>query len=487
MRTDDMLEGNHSSAQQCCLRKLNPVVNKNGPICPNSVFLSKDKCSTIGRGVDEVNIRLLSRKAPLMISRKHATVAFQDEVWTITDNESLNGVFVNGTKIQPSKPHPLAAGDKILFGCKFGNMQAPEFEYVFQQLPKENQMKRTWHDNVCQKNTENKKRRLQELDDDGSMSQSNTTEVLEIAQENLFDNQIKIQEEKIKQLTSQLIDKETAHKKLAQTLEKREQDLINKLEKQKQDLEVEKQEAEKQLSNLLESQLREKESKLTNQFEEQIEVLRKERDMIEKNLQEELNEKLTEKETSHTEELEKQKQALNKILNDMEIERKNREEEAVKNQELLNNLKNAEEHEKQLGCCLEELRRQIKEKEDGLQKQQDITKKAEEAGKRSVLLQMEDEFTCMICHELFVHAVTLSCAHSFCEMCLRMWIKKKNDCPVCRKRINGKAVKSLVLDSAISKMVENTDSESKQYRQMLIAERNATRDAERGIPYILIT
>ena len=106
-----MLEGNHSSAQQCCLRKLNPVVNKNGPICPNSVFLSKDKCSTIGRGVDEVNIRLLSRKAPLMISRKHATVAFQDEVWTITDNEVRRNTY-------PQIPASMNGGS-ILQSCCF--------------------------------------------------------------------------------------------------------------------------------------------------------------------------------------------------------------------------------------------------------------------------------------------------------------------------------------------------------------------------------
>ncbi len=119
--------------------------------------------------------------------------------------------------------------------------------------------------------------------------------------------------------------------------------------------------------------------------------------------------------------------------------------------------------------------------------QQDVVKNAEETGKRSVLHQMEDEFTCMICHELFVDAVTLSCAHSFCEMCLRSWIRRKNDCPVCRKKINGKAVKSLVLDNAINKMIENADSETRQSRLSLLSERNALKQAEQGISYIIIS
>jgi len=99
---------------------------------------------------------------------------------------------------------------------------------------------------------------------------------------------------------------------------------------------------------------------------------------------------------------------------------------------------------------------------------------------------MEDEFTCMICHELFIDSVTLTCAHSFCEMCLRSWMKKKKECPVCRGKITGKAVRSVVLDSAIRKMIENADNETKQNREQLIVQRHALREAEQGISYIII-
>ncbi len=214
-----------------------------------------------------------------------------------------------------------------------------------------------------------------------------------------------------------------------------------------------------------------------SEFDDKMKSLVKERDEVERNLQKDLDKRLTEKDTKHNEELEKQKLELNKILAEMEIERKSREAEILRNQELLDNLKNAEENEKKLGSCLEELRRQIHEKDEDLQKQHDTMKQAEETGKRSVLVQMEDEFTCMICHELFIKAVTLPCAHSFCESCLESWLKIKKDCPVCRKHLHKKQkfVKSLVLDNAVSKILENADDEVKQRRETMIKERSAAK------------
>lgn len=70
------------------LRKTSPVCEKNGPVCPNSVLLVPEKPLTFGRIISaEANVRLLSKNAPLMISRKHATVALVGGKWCINDHE----------------------------------------------------------------------------------------------------------------------------------------------------------------------------------------------------------------------------------------------------------------------------------------------------------------------------------------------------------------------------------------------------------------
>ncbi|XP_065920048.1 E3 ubiquitin-protein ligase rnf8-A-like [Dysidea avara] len=70
------------------------------------------------------------------------------------------------------------------------------------------------------------------------------------------------------------------------------------------------------------------------------------------------------------------------------------------------------------------------------------------------LSSIEKEFTCAICHELFVRAHTLSCSHTFCEQCISNWLRKNKICPICRKAVVGKPVHSIVLDNAISKLIE---------------------------------
>lgn len=72
-----------------CLRKTVPVGGKTDAICPNTILLRSDKPQTFGRIVvsGEVNIRLQSRIAPLMISRKHATVSCSEGKWTILDHQ----------------------------------------------------------------------------------------------------------------------------------------------------------------------------------------------------------------------------------------------------------------------------------------------------------------------------------------------------------------------------------------------------------------
>ena len=73
---------------------------------------------------------------------------------------------------------------------------------------------------------------------------------------------------------------------------------------------------------------------------------------------------------------------------------------------------------------------------------------------RKGLFSIQKEFTCAICHELFVRAHTLACSHSYCERCIFSWMKKNQDCPTCRKPIQGKPIHSIALDNAVGKLVE---------------------------------
>ena len=134
-------------------------------------------------------------------------------------------------------------------------------------------------------------------------------------------------------------------------------------------------------------------------------------------------------------------------------------------------LEGLQEKEMKLEENLELLREELLEKQKVLAKQEDITRKAEEMAKKVLVEQMEDEFTCIICQELFIEATTLACSHSFCDYCLKSWLKKKMSCPICRTDIQGTFVRSRVLDSAVEKMVETMSDETKLRRQAVSEDR----------------
>ena len=70
---------------QAILRRVGRFSVEQQPICPNSILLNASKSTVFGRTTAS-NVRLLSSKVPLMISRKHASISFQDEKWTIVDH-----------------------------------------------------------------------------------------------------------------------------------------------------------------------------------------------------------------------------------------------------------------------------------------------------------------------------------------------------------------------------------------------------------------
>ena len=51
------------------------------------------------------------------VSRKHATLRLRNGGWTITDENSTNGTFVDGTRIAAHVPKMLAHGTRLRFGA----------------------------------------------------------------------------------------------------------------------------------------------------------------------------------------------------------------------------------------------------------------------------------------------------------------------------------------------------------------------------------
>jgi len=50
------------------------------------------------------------------ISRRHARLVRQGDMWSVVDLDSTNGTYVNGTELQPKVPAPLHDGDRLGLG-----------------------------------------------------------------------------------------------------------------------------------------------------------------------------------------------------------------------------------------------------------------------------------------------------------------------------------------------------------------------------------
>ncbi|XP_059501698.1 E3 ubiquitin-protein ligase rnf8 [Stegostoma tigrinum] len=84
---------------------------------------------TMGRGLG-VTHRILARSCPLMVSRNHCTFRLTSEGHCLViDNQSLNGVWVNGQRIEPQQPHQLSDGDVIQLGVPLRDKERAEYEY----------------------------------------------------------------------------------------------------------------------------------------------------------------------------------------------------------------------------------------------------------------------------------------------------------------------------------------------------------------------
>ncbi|XP_069744123.1 E3 ubiquitin-protein ligase rnf8 [Narcine bancroftii] len=84
---------------------------------------------TLGRGLG-VTYQLLAKSCPLMISRNHCSFFLtSDGVCTVSDNQSLNGVWVNGERVAAHQPHVLSEGDVVQLGVPVEPQTQAEFQY----------------------------------------------------------------------------------------------------------------------------------------------------------------------------------------------------------------------------------------------------------------------------------------------------------------------------------------------------------------------
>lgn len=369
---------------------------------------------------------------------------------------------MNNNKVQGNTPYELQIGDKIVFGVAIDS-NPPEFEYTFDAMPK---VKKRQADVQPSCSKESKQRKV--LSESGTNVQQPGSSRNSDCDSSHTEDKIKTAEERIEKLKVSLHEKE-------KQLEITEKTMESKLLEQKAELEKEKLELEKNLKELLTSTLKEKEECLGEQLATQKAFLIKEKEKVEESLQRELDTKLEQKDKELEERLVKEKAALEQVISEKELQQMDLQIELTEYKNAVERLRDVEANERKLVTNLEELRNLVERKEEELKQQQEVTKRAQETARKTVVEEMEDEFSCIICHELFIRATTLACSHSFCEYCLFSWLKKRNSCPVCRCPVQAQPVHSLVLDNAIGKMVEAFDDDTKSRRQALLQER-----AEKG-------
>lgn len=85
-------------------------------------FWINDLNTLIGRSTPErvVDIDLAELDKSRLISRYHALITHNHNRYSIKDENSRNGVLINGMKLPPGQPHQLKDKDLINFGGKYG-------------------------------------------------------------------------------------------------------------------------------------------------------------------------------------------------------------------------------------------------------------------------------------------------------------------------------------------------------------------------------
>ncbi|XP_014806391.1 PREDICTED: E3 ubiquitin-protein ligase RNF8 isoform X2 [Calidris pugnax] len=457
-------------------------------------MLSEGLEVTIGRGLD-LTYQLVSKTCPLMISRKHCV--FQQNAegqWTVKDNKSLNGVWLNKQRLDPSKAYPITEGDRIQLGVPLENKETAEYEYevIKEEWEKIRPFLAQRSDLGKAKSSRTKRKfSLEESETSGSEGPSNSRskrDRVSCGNETLGESWGKVEE--AKQLTGKMhvklpspgpseqgsgpVHSSPVSSEKAVSVTHKDQKSSG-LEESWTGLEM----LRKTLVDImkLKVKVQEKQTAVLNVKQKRRKCAQKEILAMEQELQE-LQDQLCMEQEHQQQQVEELERTFSKEQQKLEGANWQHGEENLKEQ-LAQVL---QEHH----ALMEELSRSKKDFEEIIRaknKELEETKEEKEkvrAQKEEVLNQMNDvlenELQCTICSEHFIEAVTLNCAHSFCSYCIDEWTKRKVECPICRQEIKSKT-RSLVLDNCIDRMVEKLDVATKEHRLTLIRERKEKQNA----------
>ncbi|KAM4680837.1 E3 ubiquitin-protein ligase RNF8 isoform 3-T3 [Amazona ochrocephala] len=402
--------------------------------------------------------------------------------------QSLNGVWLNKQRLDPSKAYPIAEGDRIQLGVPLENKESAEYEYeVIKDEWEKIRPFLAQRSDLGKAKTSRTKRKIcpEEYETSASEGPSNSRSKRDRVS---FDNELVGKSwgriEEVKQFTDKMDVKlpspgpseEDRHpvcsgpvhpEKAVSALHKDQKGSglaeswtgLEKLRKTLVDI------------TELKVKVQEKQAAVLNVKQKRRKCAQKDILAMEQELQQLQNQLCMEQE-HHQQQVEELKRTFCKEQQNLEGVKGQHGEENLKEQ-LAQVL---QEHH----ALMEELSRSKKDFEEIIQaknKELEETKEEKEkvrAQKEEVLNQMNDvlenELQCTICSEHFIEAVTLNCAHSFCSYCINEWTKRKVECPICRQEIKSKT-RSLVLDNCIDRMVEKLDVEMKEHRLTLIRER----------------
>uniref|UniRef100_A0A3Q1F425 E3 ubiquitin-protein ligase CHFR n=1 Tax=Acanthochromis polyacanthus TaxID=80966 RepID=A0A3Q1F425_9TELE len=420
----------------------------------------------VGRGVD-VTYQLLSPSCPLMISRLHCTFKQrEDGQWTVTDKKSLNGVWVNGNRITADEAHQLKLGDSIQLGVPLKGYNM-EFDYILVQRPLKDiklylaKVQREGAKRVHISKKPKRKLTVEEIEP----STSNPKLYRCSSADKSFAKPCPLSPAEHQQGLSHTRTEETGPSRGVQEAEWPSDDTslpsdLDDLQMYSQNILLLREQVDatqRQVASL------EGEPQQADPFKEeqvrelhgQLQMLRAKMDRmaaLEKSFSE-TRRQLEEQKTQQQEEVLKKQlegalQEQKKVIDELALSRKAFEQIlSDKNKEL-------------------EATKEEKEKARA-QKEEVVTQVTE---------VLENELQCIICSELFIETVILNCAHSFCCYCIKLWRKKKDECPICRQVIQSQT-RCLALDNCIDSMVENLSLDMKARRQALISERKGERSA----------
>lgn len=211
------------------------------------------------------------------------------------------------------------------------------------------------------------------------------------------------------------------------------------------------------------AELQKKQEEIELREKQKLDEIRQEQERREKELRDAFENELKAKEEAMIAEMKAKEEALKSTNQLLEEKLKNAEKSNRTFDEELQLLRRTLEQKNQAD---ESDRKMLKDLQDQLKHARDqLQKSSSEYIERS---SFEEEFTCSICQELLLDACTLECAHSFCSACLEDWKKRKNECPVCRKKMDKPPVRALNINSIVTKLVSKLpDSEKKEWDSRL--------------------